>query len=439
MVNISDNIQEWDLGEITRIWNTYTTPADIAVNPGSITLKIYDPTGTLDKTVTYPGDIVRSETGVFYYDYEIAAGADTGWWNNVWTAVFGTQEDVVKGQFKVRDPERRLYTQPAYVYSRAGQDENFVSEKDVGYFITEAMGEVDALMGKTYDYETSVTEWFDTSQPNSNTKITKVFLGKRPVRAITSVEEYDTNGDLVETYTNSDYYIDEKTGMLGLYTKEFEHQPRRVKIIYSYGFDTVPPQIQQITTIIAVIKLLLVHIGSSVDEVTSFSACGLCFTGNMKILTVNGYKTFKLLEDRDVEIINKDGVVSQSHVWSTGKKEVIKVKFDNGVEIECTPDHIFMLYNGEGCRADNLLGKEVLNYENIGIKVISLKLDKKEKIYDFTEPLTHWGIVNGMVVHNSMGVGEPYVASARSVELLKKELDRIISAFGRQRLSIFVV
>ncbi len=95
-----------------------------------------------------------------------------------------------------------------------------------------------------------------------------------------------------------------------------------------------------------------------------------------------------------------------------------------------------MLYNGEECRADNLLGKEVLNYEGIGVKAILLELNKKEKIYDFTEPLTHWGIINGLIAHNS--VGEPYTASARAIELLTKEKDRIIAAIGRTRQSIFI-
>jgi hypothetical protein len=130
-------------------------------------------------------------------------------------------------------------------------------------------------MGKTFDYETSVTEWFDTSQPNPNTKVTKLFLGKRPIRTMTSVEEYDTNGDLTETHTSADYYLDYDTGMLGLYTEEFEHQPRRVCVKYSYGFNVVPANIQQLTTVIATLKLLAVHIGSSVDEITSYSGCGL--------------------------------------------------------------------------------------------------------------------------------------------------------------------
>jgi hypothetical protein len=161
------------------------------------------------------------------------------------------------------------------VYSRAGQDENFVSIKDVKYFIEESMVEVDSLMGKVYDYETSITEWFDTTEPNENTELTKLFLTYRPIRTITSFEEYDTDGDLVETYTAADYYLDSDTGMLGLHTETFGHQAQRVKVVYSYGFDTVPGNIQQLTTVFAAMKMLLNHMGSSVDDVTSFSACGI--------------------------------------------------------------------------------------------------------------------------------------------------------------------
>ena len=315
MVNISDNIKEWDKNETIRITNTFTDSDDALYDPDSIELKIYNPTSALYAVVTTgAGEITKISLGVWAYDFDIPDDALSGWWISKWTAAISGQTDVAKSQFKVRDPERRLYTQPAYVYSRAGQDENFVSGADVGYFITEAMAEVDVLMGQVYDYSTSVTEYFDTSQPNSNTKVTKVFLRYHSIRTVTSVEEYDTNGDLAVTHTSDDYYIDSKTGMLSLYTKEFEHQEHRIKIVYNYGFDTIPANIQQLTTIFAALKMLLNHIGNSVDDVTSFSACGI-----------------------------------------------------------------------------------------------------------------------------SMGVGEPYTASARAIELLTKEKDRLIAAIGRKRCSIFIV
>ena len=278
MVNISDNIKEWDRNETVRLTNIFKDNADELYDPDSIELKIYDPTSALSVTVTTPLEItINPSVGTWSYDFDIPADGLLGWWVVEWigTTVTPSRRDICKDQFRVRDPQRKLYTQPEYVYSRAGQDENFCSTKDVNYFIIESMGEVDKLMGKCYDYSTSVTEWFNTEEPDRNTKLTKLFLRHVSIRSITSVEEYDDSGDLAITHAAADYYIDETTGMLGLYTKEFAHQARRVKIVYDYGFDNVPANVQQLTTIFAAIKMLLNHIGSSVDDVTSYSACGL--------------------------------------------------------------------------------------------------------------------------------------------------------------------
>ena len=277
MVNISDNIQEFDLGETARLRADYTDSSGTNYDPDTLEIRVYNPSGEVEFIGTYAaGDISKNGTGEYSYDYIVTADSNVGWWTYKYTAgSIDGNIDVQSSQFKVRNPERRLYTQPAYVYSRAGQDENFVSAKDVNYFITEAMAEVDALMGQVYDYSTSVTEWFDTSQPNQNTKVTKVFLQHHPIRSVTSVEEYDTNGDLAVTHAVGDYYVDLDTGMLGLYTKEFEHQAHRVRVIYAYGYNNIPGPIQQLTTVFATMKMLLNHIGNSVDDVTSFSACGI--------------------------------------------------------------------------------------------------------------------------------------------------------------------
>lgn len=127
-----------------------------------------------------------------------------------------------------------------------------------------------------------------------------------------------------------------------------------------------------------------------------------CFSGDMEILTADGYKTFEELDGKEVEIINVDGNKSLSTIWCSGEKEIIEIIIDGGHKIKCTSDHIFKLYNGEECQAKDLLHKYIIFYkENIGLQVIGIT-HKKEicKVYDFTEPLTHWGVVNGFVVHN---------------------------------------
>lgn len=210
------SIKEWDRGETIRLNNTYTDSAGAAVDPDSIELKIYKPSGTLATTVTYSGDIVKSATGVYYYDYDIASDADLGWWMNKWTAVFGTQEDVVKGQFYVRDPEEKLYCTVEQAYNRCGMESEVADRDETIDYIRNSMAWIDDYFGKTFGYSNSVTQWFDTDDDDQNVKKDTLFLTYTPIRSITSVEEYDTSNNLSETHTNTEYWIDEDTGKLTL-------------------------------------------------------------------------------------------------------------------------------------------------------------------------------------------------------------------------------
>lgn len=87
-----------------------------------------------------------------------------------------------------------------------------------------------------------------------------------------------------------------------------------------------------------------------------------CFTGDMKLLTADGYKTFEELDGKNVCIINMEGNISQSKIWSSGTKDVIELTLSNKNRIKCTHDHVFMLNNGLECEAKDTLGKKILPY-----------------------------------------------------------------------------
>ena len=72
-----------------------------------------------------------------------------------------------------------------------------------------------------------------------------------------------------------------------------------------------------------------------------------CFTGNMKLLTDKGYIEFKDLENQPVKVVNKDGNITESKVWSSGIKECIELKLSNKDKISCTPDHVWMTNEGD--------------------------------------------------------------------------------------------
>ena len=85
-----------------------------------------------------------------------------------------------------------------------------------------------------------------------------------------------------------------------------------------------------------------------------------CFTGDMKLLTQDGYKRFDDLVGTKPMIINKDGNISQSKIWSSGIKNTIKLKTSLGKEITCTPDHVFMTVDGKSCEAKDLKKKRIM-------------------------------------------------------------------------------
>ena len=134
-----------------------------------------------------------------------------------------------------------------------------------------------------------------------------------------------------------------------------------------------------------------------------------CFTGDTMLLTSEGYRKFCEVTSWSVRkdeypllLINKDGEKKQGRVWSNGYKHVIRLTFDSGRMVECTPDHRFMLQDGSECMASNLIGKIVKGFDGTDSKCIEIMdIGNIEEVYDF-EILDegHWGVVNGLIAHN---------------------------------------
>lgn len=87
-----------------------------------------------------------------------------------------------------------------------------------------------------------------------------------------------------------------------------------------------------------------------------------CFTGDMKLLTEDGYKTFESLVNSHPVIKNYNGKSVVSHVWCSGEKEVIQLTLSNNKKIKCTPNHVFMTIDGEEVNAENLKNKRIKQY-----------------------------------------------------------------------------
>lgn len=102
------------------------------------------------------------------------------------------------------------------------------------------------------------------------------------------------------------------------------------------------------------------------EPYSDFGTNPCCFTGDMKLLTSDGYRTFNSLEGKRVQVISNDGTLSNGEVWCSGTKPTVEVRFTGDRDsITCTGDHIFLLNNGKECKAEDLKGKRLMPHYSI--------------------------------------------------------------------------
>jgi len=102
----------------------------------------------------------------------------------------------------------------------------------------------------------------------------------------------------------------------------------------------------------------------SEEDGFEYSGVNPCFTGDMELLTQDGYKRFDELAKLNtrVNVVNKDGKVTSGNVWSNGFKDIVEVNFYNKKSIKCTPDHVFMTNEGKQVEAQYMKGKRTMPY-----------------------------------------------------------------------------
>lgn len=96
--------------------------------------------------------------------------------------------------------------------------------------------------------------------------------------------------------------------------------------------------------------------------VEKIAATNPCFTGDTKVWTANGQKTFAelALSGADVKVLTQrdDGQLvyrtMRAPRVTQRQANLVKVKFDDGTSVRCTPNHVFYLKDGTGVEAARL-------------------------------------------------------------------------------------
>lgn len=135
-----------------------------------------------------------------------------------------------------------------------------------------------------------------------------------------------------------------------------------------------------------------------------------CFVGKTIILTNTGFETIQDLsfDYQGKQVYCSDGKfhnIVSAHITKQ-VKDTLKITFNDGVSVECTPEHPFLLTNGQYCQAINLLPE----YPIAGVygcrfvkSIFAEHYIEPVFVYDIEVDcdLHNFAISNGVIVHNS--------------------------------------
>ena len=107
-----------------------------------------------------------------------------------------------------------------------------------------------------------------------------------------------------------------------------------------------------------------------------------CVTGETKILTDNGYYMIKDLENKKVNVWNGDEF-SCVEVKYTGDQEIYKVSLSNGMELDSSPGHKWLIQKGNQKHPERCICEEV---ETIDLKIGDTIERYITPFIEFTDP-----------------------------------------------------
>ena len=209
------------------------------------------------------------------------------------------------------------YGSIAQVYEMSGLTVNEVANSMIAQGLQDSEEFLDNYFGRSFLNSQSVTEYFDTyddwSQTIEGVQTGTLFLRYRPVQSISSMEEYDTNDTLVQSYTSDKYFLYEAIGQIvmrpsaisTLGVNTFVNQRKRVKIVYTYGYSSVPGWLKQLSNLLASVYALTYFHGLKWEAPSSVGLPNL--SSSIGSIPQNVKGTIELLGARYDALIKSQG------------------------------------------------------------------------------------------------------------------------------------
>ena len=147
---------------------------------------------------------------------------------------------------------------------------------------------------------------------------------------------------------------------------KFRYRESRVMSNNSIGLQTKPSR-EELETLVTFIKNNgepgLFNYEAGRKRRADFQGSNPCFTGDMRLLTSDGYKTFSDLSvSDDIALVDYVGRVRRGKVWSNGIKPCVELRLSNDVKLRCTADHRWMTSQQSSVQASELKNQQLMPF-----------------------------------------------------------------------------
>ena len=185
-----------------------------------------------------------------------------------------------------------LYTTGTLILAKAGLASTDIQPTDNdSEIIKEAEAELEMVAGRKFTGNNSITEYLDGPKKDIfQNNATTITLSNYPIQGITVLKTLNLDGTDNSTYAawpNSgsfetvDYWVDTNedgitqgivpTGKIKLKTAIWPTGTKNIKVVYTYGYTTVPTQVANLATVLGAIRTWVMFMGGQYNRWDSYS------------------------------------------------------------------------------------------------------------------------------------------------------------------------
>lgn len=266
----------------------------------------------------------------------LAANTTVTFLNPVWDDGYIT----VIYNYAGASPSAASYCSTDDVYNVSGLDSDDIGTSVVTELILDAEAELESVTGRKFTNANSVTEYHSMRDKDLVGNFQSTFQTSHwPLQSVTEFKILDQDGDATSTfdtltaseitantYSTDDYWLDVSTdstnlkvipyGKVTLKTKTFPEGVNNVKIVYTYGYSSVPRMVQQLAAYMSAVRVWIWMLGGNFDSANQYHLGE--FQVHKGELYMEGKNNLRMCQERIESLMARIGRKQKTVFFATG-------------------------------------------------------------------------------------------------------------------------